>query len=139
MLSAGVTIDVALETLLVSESGQLAEIINDVSRQVRSGHTLSGAMKKYPTLFPVLAVGLVQAGESAGKLAESLDALADYYEKNTHLKKALIAALTYPCALFCTIVAVAALFVVFVCPSDGALFGGASLPYSGPYGDIRRF
>jgi type II secretory pathway component PulF len=59
----------------------LANLINDINKEIMAGNTFSAALQKYPHYFSNLYISLVKSGEASGKLNEILLKLADNLEK----------------------------------------------------------
>ncbi len=108
MIDAGVSLVRCLNVLGDQTTNKrLKNIIQDITREVEAGETLSKAMSKYPGVFNNLFLGLIRAGEVGGVLEETLQRLSTFLEKDVELKRKVKSAMTYP-----TIVSVAALGIV---------------------------
>lgn len=123
LLHSGVTLLHALRVLRgQSEDPVLGEVIGGVLLRVERGLSLSQAMSAYPRIFSKVAVGLVQSGETTGKLSEVMGKLADMLERDSNLVKKLSAALAYP-ALVITVTILLTLFVFYsILPNFIAIF-----------------
>jgi len=75
---------------------EFQEEVLDISTEVEGGSSFSKALSKYPKTFSLLYVAMVRAGEESGKLAESLDYLADHLEREYNLAAKTKGALVYP-------------------------------------------
>ena len=123
MIDAGVSLVRCLNVLGDQTANKrLKFIIQDITKEVEAGNTLSRAMAKYPSVFNNLFVGLVRAGEVGGVLEETLQRLSHFLEKDVELKRKVKGAMTYP-----TIVTSAAVLIVvglctFVVPKFMQLF-----------------
>lgn len=53
---------------------------NEISEEVQRGKSLHEELAKYPKLFPVLTIQMVEVGEETGKTVEVLVNLANFYE-----------------------------------------------------------
>ena len=81
-------------------------------------------------LLPDLALGSVRAAERSGKMEETLNKLAEYYESKAELEEKFISALAYPSVvLLVSLLSVLAL-VIFVLPGIKEVFAdlGSDLP-----------
>ena len=72
------------------------EIVGYFRDQVRSGTSLSDALKAYPDIFDELFIYSVQAGEKSGALDSILTYQANLLESNAVVKGKIKAALVYP-------------------------------------------
>ncbi len=52
-----------------------------IEEQLRSGQPLSVVMTDHPNIFPSLVVNMIRAGEASGSIDETLERLADHFEK----------------------------------------------------------
>ncbi len=102
-------------------------IILSLSEQVRSGSTLSDAMKNFPDSFNKLYVSMVSAGEASGALESILNRLTLFLTKQEKIKKQIANALIYPAILATFAFAVIILLMGFVVPSIEGVFEGRTL------------
>ena len=94
---SGVPILRALSTIRdQTENARLAAIVGRLEATIRDGSMLSGAMGRYPKLFPELYVNMVRSGESAGVLDRVLTRLAEARDKEEDIRRKVRAALAYP-------------------------------------------
>lgn len=123
MYSAGLSIAGCLETLeQQADNGAFPAVIADVRRRVEAGASLKSAFEQHRTVFPDLFLGMVEAGETAGKLSQSLEASAQYLEKRLELRQKTRAAFVYPIVvgIICSIVVTC--LVVFVVPMFSQMY-----------------
>ena len=97
--------------LLQKEGAQLDPLL----AQLRQPGRFSDACEK-SGLFPDYAVQTLALGETAGRLEEALDALAQYYRRQAQLNERLKSALVRPAALLLLMCAVLAVLVFAVMP-----------------------
>ena len=110
MFSARVSLVESLRTLVGQvKNPYFREKISQITDDVEAGTAFSLAISKYPEAFSPFYVAMVRAGEASGKLAESLDYLAQHMEKEFYLVNRIKGAMTYPILVF-----VFALFILFV-------------------------
>ena len=97
MLSAGVTIFEAIN-FLKEQSGNkaFAAKLGKIIDSLNNGQPLSGAMKRFPKIFPEIYTNIVHVGENSGTLAETMLDLADHLEENATFKRKVKGALVYP-------------------------------------------
>lgn len=130
LFSSGSALDKALQFSAYSEDRKVAAVANSLSDKVSQGHSLSGAMRIYPSVFSPVVTGLIAASEKTGALEMTLRDVADAEERTTQLEGELKAALTYPAVLTCVTLLVTGFFVFYVLPMDQEIFGslGVELP-----------
>jgi type II secretion system protein F len=117
LVGAGLPLDRALTVLIKqAQSFGLRERLTRVQDEVRAGRPLSEALAFYPRDFPRLYVNMVQAGETAGQLAEVLERLAGYLEREITRRSQVVSALTYPVVLVVVAVSAVSFLLTFVVP-----------------------
>ncbi len=93
------------------------EKIFKIADDVDSGTAFSKALSKYPEVFSTLYVSMIRAGEVSGKLSESLEYLANHYEREYDMTGKIKGAMYYPAFIFFTLVVVMTLMLIFVIPA----------------------
>lgn len=88
-----------------------------IARDVESGHRLSLALARHPSVFPLFYVNVVKAGETAGSLDQNLDYLASQIEERIAFGKTLSSSLMYPAILLTAVCIVGLLFAYFILPN----------------------
>ncbi len=133
MLGAGQDLDRALRFLVdTASSARLKGVIESLRDKVRGGSTLAAALALHPESFPELHIGLVQAGEAGGSLAETLDRLGGLLERARGLAATVQSALLYPAILLVAAGSSIVLLLTYVLPQFVPFFtqSGAQLPMS---------
>jgi type II secretion system protein F len=131
LIDAGLPIDRAMSVLIEqTESEQLREMLRTMQGDIRAGNPLSDALRKFPREFSGLYCNMVHAGEVSGQLAEVMNRLADFMEKEQVRRSQVMAALTYPMVLISVAVLAVIFLLTFVIPKLQDVFKdlGASLP-----------
>src|SRR3989344_5136845 len=100
-----------------TDKASFKEVLDNVSKYVEGGSTLSQALSHYPGLFSDFYINLVRSGESSGKLHDSLMYLASYLEKNRDLNSKIKGALAYPVFIIFSLVLVSFVMTVWVLPN----------------------
>lgn len=110
--------------------GPWRDVLNDLSRQIEGGSSLSEAMKQYPLCFDAVCQSLIAAGEAAGQLDPMLNRLSDLTRQQLRIRRSIVGSLIYPCLLATVGVVVVTVMIVFVLPRFAGLFEtlGAPLP-----------
>ncbi|OSX55244.1 type II secretion system F family protein [Anoxybacillus ayderensis] len=131
LLKAGVTIVDATRILAEqTESKALKKALVRIEEQLRSGQPLSVAMTDHPNIFPSLVVNMIRAGEASGSIDETLERLADHFEKVHRTRQKIVSALAYPIVVGIIAVIVVIFLLVSVVPTFVSMFAdfGAELP-----------
>ena len=133
MFSAGLSITSSLQVLeQQTENEAFRTVLADIRRRVESGSSLKAAFEEHRSVFSDFFLGMIDAGESSGKLAESLDASARYLEKRLELQEKTRAAFVYPMVvgLVCSLVVISLL--IFVVPMFSQLYRRLHVELPGP-------
>ena len=97
MNNAGMPLLKSLNGLAETEGNpKLKDALDSISSDVKSGKSLQDGMRKYPDIFDVRYVAMVEAGDASGNLSSSLQELASELEKRASMEKAVKSATTYP-------------------------------------------
>lgn len=128
MITAGLPLTRALSIFIKqTKNPQLLLVLRQVSDDINKGTSLSEAMGKHEKVFPSLMVSMVHAGEESGKLAESLNLVGIQMEKSYTITKKVKGALMYPGIVFCVMIVVAVLMMIYVVPGLAAGFKEAKV------------
>ena len=133
MYSAGLPIASCLETLeQQTDNHAFRAVIADVRRHVAAGASLKAAFEPHRKIFSDFFLGMIDAGESSGRLSQSLEASARYLEKRLDLQQKTRAAFVYPIVvgLVCSIVVTCLL--IFVVPVFSQLYKKMHVQLPGP-------
>ena len=133
MYSAGLSITRSLEVLQEqSENPAFGSLIADVRHDIENGLSLEKAFGKHSSVFSDFFCGMLEAGESGGKLSEALDMSARYLEKQMDIRRKVKAALTYPIVVGGVCFIVVGGLLVFVVPIFSKLYKQLRVPLPGP-------
>ncbi|MEJ5228170.1 type II secretion system F family protein [Thermodesulfovibrio sp.] len=117
MLKAGIPLTTALTDIGENLStDKFRRVIIDIRDMVEKGISFSDAIAMFPDVFPPIFQHLIKIGEETGKLDESLENLAEHFQKIEDLKTAIKRALIYP--VFATVASLGAMgfWIVYVLP-----------------------
>lgn len=95
----------------------LREKILALAQEVEGGSSLSNALGRFPKLFSPFFINMVKSGESAGKLAEVLEYLADHLEREYNVNSRMKGAMIYPAMIVTVAFVVFLLMIFFVLPN----------------------
>ncbi|WP_312124618.1 type II secretion system F family protein [Lysinibacillus boronitolerans] len=123
LIRAGVSIVEATHILgSQTKSKALKMALEQVEVDIRSGTAFSDAAAKHPKVFPVMFVNMMRSGEATGNIDETLERLANTFEKQFKIKKKVQGALTYPAILSVMTIAVGMFLMIFIVPTFMATF-----------------
>lgn len=102
LLTSGVALSVALSTVASSfpKQSRANQIFMGVGNAVKSGASLSRAMENYPETFSTTTVSMVQSGEAAGKLPQTVAVAADHIREMAEIKREILQKMSYPAFVF---------------------------------------
>jgi len=133
MCSAGLSIIKSLETLeKQTENHSFKYIISDIRQSVATGSTLKEAFGKHRNIFSDFFLGMLEAGETSGRLAGTLEASAIYLEKRVDFRRKVKAAFAYPIIVGIMCFAVITALVIFVVPVFSKMYRQMHVPLPGP-------
>ncbi|MBI4868606.1 MAG: type II secretion system F family protein [Candidatus Wallbacteria bacterium] len=129
MLAAGLPLVRCLEMLSrQTPSIRLANALADVARSISRGDDFSVALARHRDVFPSLIVAMVETGELAGNLDETLGRLGEYLERSAQARDKLWGALAYPLMLVTLCGAVTLFLLIFVLPRISRVFVESGVP-----------
>ena len=131
LIRAGISIVEATNILArQSTSKALKRALESVEEDVRTGSAFSQAVAKHPKVFPDLFINMMRSGEATGNIDETLERLANTYEKQYRIKKKVQSTLTYPAILLVITIGVVFFLLMFIVPNFVSTFEemGAELP-----------
>ncbi|MCU9614022.1 type II secretion system F family protein [Caldibacillus lycopersici] len=131
LIRAGVSVVQSTNILAKqTESKALKKILLAIEDELRTGVSFSNAATKHPKVFPPIFINMVRAGEATGNLDETLDRLANYFEKQYEIKKKVQSTLAYPLVLLFITIVVVIFLMVSIVPTFSHMFAdmGGELP-----------
>ena len=131
LIRAGISIVEATNILARQSTNKiLKRALESVEEDVRTGTSFSQAVAKHPKVFPDLFVNMMKSGEATGNIDETLERLANTYEKQYRIKKKVQSTLTYPAILLVITIGVVFFLLMFIVPNFVSTFEemGAELP-----------
>ncbi len=110
--------------------GSPAALLARIATSVERGRSLSEVLRATTGALGDDEVAVIRAGERGGTVRESVGILVDQLESSDQERRRITAALTYPCLLVVTMMAVMTLMSTVVLPPLADLYasGGANLP-----------
>jgi type IV pilus assembly protein PilC len=124
LLASGMPVVQAMGELVQHVSyGLLRNTVWHIQADLEQGGTLAGAFAKFPQVFPEWQVGVIEAGEKTGRLAEMLKMIADQTEKNYADTLKLIVGLSYPAFLLVVALILLPFIRIGTCPTNGCASG----------------
>ncbi len=104
------------------------EILEDIGLQIEGGNTLFAAMSKYPHAFPIVYVNMIRAGETSGKLGESLDRFVTLADRELRIRQRVKETTRYPKIVISSVVVAFFVLLAFVIPRFAQVFARFNTP-----------
>ena len=114
-LHGGIPLAEGLYLLAEDAEGEFARLLEQMASQMDLGADLPEALEK-AGCFPDYVRGMAELGQRSGKLEQTLQALAAFYDRRSRQKRQLRNALSYPCMVFALMLVVVAVLLVKVLP-----------------------
>lgn len=133
LVKAGLTIDRALAiSANLNQRAGVSHLLAELGRSVRSGRSFADSLTSSGIALPAYYVGMIQAGELGGNLAQTFARLAELLQKQHEIRERIRSALIYPSILAAVVCLTVVLLLTFVLPRFGALFAESEvvLPWS---------
>lgn len=129
MLGTGVSLVRSMQIILRRDlTPAMKTTFSSLNNQIKRGVALSEAMEQQDGVFPELLINMVRAGESNGKLDQSLVKMAEHYDAEHRTNQDVRGAMTYPIILIViTLLVIVAVFT-FIFPTFIGVFGDMELP-----------
>ena len=122
LLDAGLTLSDSVQVMQEDESGKEARVIMQALYDSLSlGNQFSAALKEV-AVFPKYMVHMVEVGEKTGRLVQTLNAISEYYERQTRLSVTIKNSVLYPAVLLILMIVVVLILIVQVLPIFNDIF-----------------
>lgn len=132
MIEAGLALSRGLQIFLKqTQNPKFKQVLQALVEDINKGTPLSDGMAKFDDVFPAVFVSMVRAGEESGGLVDALNTVGGQMEKSYYLKKKVKGAMMYPAIVFCVMIGVGVLMLIYVVPGLKATFEevGVALPF----------
>jgi MSHA biogenesis protein MshG len=123
LYKAGLPLLTGLKGLRDQTSNQkFREILEQIGLQVEGGNTLFGAMSQYPDVFSAVYLNMIRAGESSGRLGESLDRFVTLADRELRSRQKVKEATRYPKIVIVSVIIAFVVLLAFVIPRFAQVF-----------------
>ena len=138
LLHSGVSVGNGLALLAEEETeAEWKKQLSDMAEQSDGGVPLSQIIRE-TEIFPTYAKGIIGVGESTGRLEESLNALAVYYEERERMNRRVRSALLYPSILLLLMMVVMLVLLTQVLPIFESVFSSLGGTLDGVAGGLLK-
>ena len=123
LLQAGITLGEGVLMIQDDEPDKDGKaLLQCLLDELEKGESLSSALRK-SLYFPRYMASMVETGERTGRLAETMKALSEYYDRRERQAAAVKNAVLYPAILLVMMVVVVLILIVNVLPVFNDVFG----------------
>lgn len=131
LLSSGVPLIEALQSLSSEHKGFYRDMLVAVRERVAEGASISKAMEEFDEVFPEFYRNMIHSGEQSGTLDKVLLRLADFLEGSSAIRAKVRSSMIYPVLMMAVSAIVLSFLFVFVIPKIVKIFNDtkATLPF----------
>lgn len=122
MLSAGIPILEAVESILEGSKGNQRKVLEALRDDLAQGKHVHSSFLRFPSVFDKVTVSILKASEEAGTLEVSLRELKENIKKEIEFTDKVKGALAYPALILIVFSVVILLILAFVVPKISAVF-----------------
>jgi len=122
MLSAGISILEAIDSLLEDAKGNQKKILQTLREDLMQGKRVFESFARFPNVFDKVTVSIIKAAEESGTLDTTLKDLKDNIKKETEFTDKVKSALTYPIVIFVVFLGVLLTILIVVIPKISTVF-----------------
>lgn len=122
LLSAGIPIIEAIDSLLEDSKGNLKKILAALRANLVQGKHVYSGLSEFPLVFDEIIVNIVQASEEAGTLETALKDLRNMTKKDIEFNDKVRSALMYPTFVITVFGGVLLVILTFVIPKIFTVF-----------------
>ncbi|MBI1901206.1 MAG: type II secretion system F family protein [Planctomycetia bacterium] len=131
MLETGIPLATALTAIIDQErTPSVRKLLAELRESVESGDDFSTALSKHKRHFDRTYISLVRASEATGTLAEMLDRVSRYLQKQLETQSKVRAAMAYPALMGVMALSVTIFLLTYILPKFTPIFAnrGVQLP-----------
>jgi general secretion pathway protein F len=122
LISAGVPVMEALQSLSDEHRGFYRNVLIEIKEKISGGASLFAALEDHGNIFPEYYIHMIQAGEASGALDTVLVKLADFLENEREIRSKVRSAMIYPILMLGVSVIVLSFLFTFVIPKIVKIF-----------------
>lgn len=122
LIGAGLTLEMALQTLSEDTSKALAGFANRLRATISAGESFADALEGHSTIIDPTYVAMVRVGEASGKLEAVLRAIVEDRTRRELMAERVNSAIRYPLFLIGTASVILLFFLIYVVPQFEPVF-----------------
>lgn len=128
LISSGIPILEAVESLISESKGNLLKILKILKEDLNQGKSVSESFARSPKAFDAVTVNLIKASEEAGTLDTTLRDLAQNIRDDAEFSNKVKAATAYPLLVLIVLFVVILINLFFVIPRIAGVFIKLKVP-----------
>ena len=128
MLSAGITIIEAIDSLLDDAKGNQKRILTTLKDDLSQGKRIYASFSKFPYVFDSVTISIIKASEEAGTLDVTLKQIKNNIQKESEFMDGVMSALMYPFFIIVVFFLVLGMILVVVIPKISQVFLRLKMP-----------
>lgn len=132
LVAASVPVPRAIDSFIAQATGTLRRILLQLERRLSNGEPLSSALARHPKHFNVFVTETVRAAEMNGTLPETLDDLANYFDRMHDFQAKVKSVAVYPMFVIALAIGVILFMGFFILPQMENMYH--SLDLALPFG-----
>lgn len=110
------------------ENKRFKAVLEQVCNDVEGGNPLFASLAKHPDVFSTIYINMIRAGETSGRLGESLDRFVTLAQRELQTRQRLKEATRYPKIVIFSVAIAFAVLIAFVIPRFAATFAQFNMP-----------
>ena len=122
LISAGMTLEAALQTLADDTARGLTRFVNTLRGSISSGESFAEALDRHPAIIEPAYVAMVRAAEASGRLDAVLQAIVEDRARRELLAERIRSAIRYPLFLVSSATLILFFFLLYVVPQFEPVF-----------------
>jgi type IV pilus assembly protein PilC len=127
MLETGVPLTEALDSFCKqTPRKEFRQVLMSIRDCIHGGEHFSGALARWPRVFPHMVISLMKASEASGTMAMMLGRIGDYLAKERRTAKQIKGALAYPAFMMGTGLTMTVFLMSFVLPRFAKIYEARS-------------
>lgn len=104
------------------------KVLEEINLQVEGGNTLFGAMSRHPDVFSTVYINMIRAGETSGRLGESLDRYVTLADRELSSRQKVKEATLYPKIVVIFMIAAFIALLTLVIPTFARVYAQYNTP-----------
>ncbi|MDD3302484.1 MAG: type II secretion system F family protein [Candidatus Gracilibacteria bacterium] len=126
LLVSGIPITNALEIISFQTNNKsLKSIVSQISIDINKGISLKDCFGKYPNVFKLFDLSIIEMGELTGKIGESMEILKNKEEKMKEIRTKIVGAFIYPSIIISLSLIMIVIFIIYVIPKITDMYSDA--------------